>query len=1058
MDFLASFNFRDEEPSGLDTQLCVSVDELQSRLRDVFSGKVSETRAEHIATRLGLAASASVTLGVSEGNNHASEGSNHVSEGSNQVSEENNHVSEELSTLDPSLGAQSTGVSTDAGGGQAARVVLVSDALLNQPANDPVLQRSIANHLVAGVGQIDGSEWAVREVSRATQDWVFSYICKGSMQHWQRQHKSQVKPLVADYSQKDIDPLLASRPAFDCCGTLVISFARNSRTISIDYDHIPLHRTVAQLAILFKPPSPRRPLPTADKQLKTPRQPGSSRKKKDADKTPEGEGSKPRKRKRRADDVGVPGEQGALDSQDAIGTQAGEESSSSTGQQQNAEAGTAAAQNSATGLLVINVSAEEAERRRNVAMVMLQGAGVEPESLSPEQFNIFANQSPDLQKESLNMLVKYGAERLRIVHPGNKEGSAPPPASNPSSTPAIQSNIQGSSSGPVTTNELVLQTPTSTTEKKSRRKSQAANDDGEETNADSDAAAIAKKSRRRGPGKSRNACAQCKQRRVKCPRETPICSGCREAGLICEYAAPKPKNPKSNALITTEDEQDEAGVELHDEPPLEGQQLQEDAEGYPELPDGSEHHQLPMGDALANNMGAADWEHSHAPHNYFQHANMGVSEAGSSQPSHQSSVPLSDLVLPSGRPYYSNVSTAEMLDHTLTQPTAHEPRKQPVKSLTKSSGRNMAKRTTQEEDSHSSLNSTAASEWSSSNNPVTQAAAVVAAVVTSMQDQNSQKPAYGMNDSSGRGNNWRHTVTPQVLDKSQQQTVAAASLQRSGTASPMNDVSRAASGSRTGKPPARAVVHETPPADAFQNPSMSDHQQQPNAHGQGLQAPAGMAGSAAYNSYDRYSSTRGPDAPSTDRITYEPYSYQRDATSNTPYTSYGQGSHATTATTAAPMSMQGGTTMSADRAGSQTYGSYANTVSRNTSHTNQTPHMCSRGNAQNHDFGSNNSEMTRNSRQTFNLRSQTTTPRPGQNAMKQDRNYATYPSQIPQQQQHNTHQRVSQQQHQQQHQHTQQQQSTQHQAWYSFNNQSGTSFTATAGHGSNYSWNMPGDS
>lgn len=508
MDFLASFNFRDEEPSRLDSQPHASIEELQSQLRDVFSGKVSETRAERVATRLDLAAAAQLTLGVSEGDSHALEG---------------------LSRLDPSLGgAQSTGE-------QMGRVVRVSDALLNQPADDPVLQRSIANHLVAAVGQVDGSEWAVREVSRATQDWVFSYVCKGSMQHWQRQHKSQVKPPVAEYSQREIDPLLASellifirpgkcslcsnialgRPAFDCRGSLIISFSRNSRAIFIDYDHIPLHRTVAQLATLFKPPPPRRPLPTVDKQPKTP---SASRKKKDADKTPGGEANKSRKRKRKTGDAGAAGE-GALDSQDAAAVQIsqlqlGEGSGSSTGQQHTQDMAAAAQ----AGLLTINVSPEEAERRRNVAMVMLQGAGVDPDSLSPEQFNIFANQSPELQKESLNMLVKYGAERLRIVHPGNKEGSAPPSSSNPSSSPATQSNIQGSSSGPVTTNELVLQTSTPTN-KKSRRKNKAANGEGEEANAGLEDAGSAKKSRKRG-GKSRNACAQCKQRRVKVRQQT----------------------------------------------------------------------------------------------------------------------------------------------------------------------------------------------------------------------------------------------------------------------------------------------------------------------------------------------------------------------------------------------------------------------------------------------------------------------------------------------------------------------------------------------------------
>jgi hypothetical protein len=193
MDFLSSFNFRDEEPAGLEGRPCGSVEELQSRLRDAFDGKVSETRAERVATRLELAASVEVTIGAAEGDGGG-------------------RGLEALSALDPSLGggAPSTGAHGAADGGQAGRVVLVSEALMNQPADNPVLQRSIANQLVAGIGQVDGSEWAVREMSRATRDWVFSYVCKGSMQHWQRQHKSQAKPLVAEYSQREIDPLLAS--------------------------------------------------------------------------------------------------------------------------------------------------------------------------------------------------------------------------------------------------------------------------------------------------------------------------------------------------------------------------------------------------------------------------------------------------------------------------------------------------------------------------------------------------------------------------------------------------------------------------------------------------------------------------------------------------------------------------------------------------------------------------------------------------------------------------------------------------------------------------------
>jgi hypothetical protein len=148
-------------------------------------------------------------------------------------------------------------------------------------------------------------------------------------------------------------------------------------------------------------------------------------------------------------------------------------------------------------------------------MIMLSHAGVDPETLSPEQFNIFANQSPELQKESLNMLVKYGAERLRIVHPGSKEGSVQPPSRASSSTPATQSITQGGSSGPVTTNELVLQTPNTEDIKKGRRKNQTVDNGSDEAGAEASNTGGAKRTRRRGTAKSRNSCLQCKQRKAK---------------------------------------------------------------------------------------------------------------------------------------------------------------------------------------------------------------------------------------------------------------------------------------------------------------------------------------------------------------------------------------------------------------------------------------------------------------------------------------------------------------------------------------------------------------
>src|SRR5688572_13879119 len=117
------------------------------------------------------------------------------------------------------------------------------------------------------------------------------------------------------------------RPAFDCRGTLTIAFPRNGRSISVKYEHTPIHQTVAQLKEIFKPaPRPQPPKKTAEsktpkssrpktskeskapktpKTPKTPRTPktgkdGESKEKKKSASTG-GEGSKPRKRKKKND-------------------------------------------------------------------------------------------------------------------------------------------------------------------------------------------------------------------------------------------------------------------------------------------------------------------------------------------------------------------------------------------------------------------------------------------------------------------------------------------------------------------------------------------------------------------------------------------------------------------------------------------------------------------------------------------------------------------------------------------------------------------------------------
>lgn len=218
-----------------------------------------------------------------------------------------------------------------------------------------------------------------------------------------------------------------ARPAFDCRGSVIIAFAKSSRVITVKLEHTPLHKTVAELAELFKPPPP---LPRAE-----------AARRKDGDR---------RKRKSQADGAGPP-EEGAkkkrrksakTGEQTADGEPAPKpkkpraprpkKSQNAAGVQPEADG-----HNSA----LLNLSPLETARRNEEASKKLRDSGIDPDTLSAEQFNIFANQSPDLQMESLAMLVKYGAERLRIVHP-NKDNTpqsgSPAPANGDTPNPSTK--------------------------------------------------------------------------------------------------------------------------------------------------------------------------------------------------------------------------------------------------------------------------------------------------------------------------------------------------------------------------------------------------------------------------------------------------------------------------------------------------------------------------------------------------------------------------------------------------------------------------------------------
>ncbi|KAM0438805.1 hypothetical protein ACHAPT_001565 [Fusarium lateritium] len=579
-DFLASFNLGAQTPAASSNPQCDSVQDLQLHLRSALDAKVTPNRAEHLSITLELRATVRFQLAVSE---------------------PENGTLENLNNLDPTLGGvHSASAAVDQAGGQLSRVVFANDILMNQPHDDPALQRSLAKHIISLVSSTDGSTWTVREVSRGSQGWTFTYLCKDSYQQWSRQTaKNPTKSIVGEFSQRDPDPTLHARPAFDCRGCVTVAFNRNSRAITVKYDHTPMHKTVAELAEYFKPP-PRQLGPGAQKlqqqktKEKTPKKrKGEKRERKKRETKAQDENGNPRKRKKKNNGAAQPTAPsdgpmmppdypGAppIDGQAGPSYAAGEQPDGSSAQDQQGFSdypqglmgdAPAAANGSTTQTgsqpsvtYPVNVSAAEAARRWEAALTMLSGAGVEPSTLSAEQFNIFSNQAPELQRESLGMLVKYGAERLRIIHPGNKEGSAQTNTSAP--TPSSQTTP----SGPMTTKELVPQ---------SGAQSTRGTDNEAPTTAEADTAAevpeTTKRGKRKKMAKSRTACFPCKSRKTKCPRERPTCTECESHGTTCEYAPQKPRNmkkkPEKSGTIVVEDDEDEQDED-------EEEQQQEDAE------------------------------------------------------------------------------------------------------------------------------------------------------------------------------------------------------------------------------------------------------------------------------------------------------------------------------------------------------------------------------------------------------------------------------------------------------------------------------------------------
>jgi len=242
-----------------------------------------------------------------------------------------------------------------------------------------------------------------------------------------------------------------------------IAFSRTSRNITVKYTHTPFHKTVGELCELFAPP----PRPVAQ----TNQTPKSAKPNRKRDLPNDGKGGSSRKKPRTkkngaaseaqtagdaaqetpgAENLGGPAElvgdatlskpsKKATPRRKKKAAEKPEDPAPAASQADDSEQASADDAPTAAVLApLLNLDPAEAERRSQRAVELLQEAGLDPSTLSSDQFNIFANQSPGLQQESLAMLVRYGAERLRIIHP-NKEA---PAQDSGNAEPVISSEMQ----------------------------------------------------------------------------------------------------------------------------------------------------------------------------------------------------------------------------------------------------------------------------------------------------------------------------------------------------------------------------------------------------------------------------------------------------------------------------------------------------------------------------------------------------------------------------------------------------------------------------------------
>lgn len=154
--------------SSRGNHVCSSILEVQDKLHHLLLSKSSDTRAEHASCTFELRHNTVFNLNA-DAENASADG-----------------------VADPNRQSQQLPIT---------RSINAYETVQNQPSDDPVLQRAVAKHIVTSMGIIDSSSWVVREVTRGSQGWTFTYICKDSLQAWNRANaKNAEKQAIGSYS------------------------------------------------------------------------------------------------------------------------------------------------------------------------------------------------------------------------------------------------------------------------------------------------------------------------------------------------------------------------------------------------------------------------------------------------------------------------------------------------------------------------------------------------------------------------------------------------------------------------------------------------------------------------------------------------------------------------------------------------------------------------------------------------------------------------------------------------------------------------------------------